>query len=90
MYNPFIMIRTQMYLDDETHKDLTQLAEQQNRSMAKVARDILKADIQKIKAVDTSGKNTLVAIANIGVTADDPFLSENIDHYLYGSRKQRP
>ncbi len=84
------MIRTQMYLDDQTHKDLMRLAEQQNRSMAKVARDILKTGIQNIKAVDTSGKRALTAIANMRLRADDPFLSENIDHYLYGSPKQRP
>jgi hypothetical protein len=58
--------------------------------MAKVARDILKVGIQQIKAVDTSGKQTLLAIANMGLRADDPFLSANIDYYLYGSPKQRP
>jgi hypothetical protein len=83
------MIRTQMYLDSQTHKDLVRLAELQNRSMAKVARDILKAGIQHIKTADTSGSRAMRIIANIGAKADDPFLSENIDHYLYGGPKQR-
>jgi len=78
-----------MYLDAQTHKDLVRLAEQQNRSMAKVVRDILKAGIQNIKVADTSGKKALIAVAHMGAAADDRFLSENADHYLYGSPKQR-
>jgi hypothetical protein len=37
-----------------------------------------------------SGVNTLLALANIGGISDDPYLSENIDHYLYGAPKRRP
>ena len=89
MYNTFTMIRTQVYLDDHIHRDLIRLAEQEKRSMAEVTRDILKEGIQKRKAVDSSGKKALLAIAHMGLVSDDPYLSENHDHYLYGSPKKR-
>jgi len=84
------MIRTQIYIEDRIHKDLRHLAEQERKSMAEVTRDILREGIQKRKAVDTSGRKTLLALTNIGATSDDPNLSENIDHYLYGSPKRKP
>ncbi len=58
--------------------------------MAEVTRDILREGIQKRKAVDTSGRKTLRALTTIGATSDDPNVSENIDHYLYGSPKRKP
>ena len=91
MYNQSIMIRTQVYLDDQIHKDLIQLAQQENKSMAEVTRDILKEGITKKKTIDTSGKTTLQKLFAIQATGgDDPSLSENIDHYLYGAPKKRP
>ncbi len=41
------------------------------------------------KRVDRSGKQTLLALAKIGATSDDPYVSENIDHYLYGAPKKK-
>jgi hypothetical protein len=90
MYNQFSMIRTQVYLEDQIHKDLIHLAQQENKSMAEVTRDILKEGIAKRKTTDTSGRKALLALAKIGATTDDPYLSENIDHYLYGGPKRRP
>jgi len=92
MYNPSIqMIRTQVYLEDQIHKDLRQLAQQENKSMAEVTRDILKEGVAKRKTIDTTGKKTLQKLFAIGATGgDDPYLSENIDHYLYGAAKKRP
>jgi len=43
------------------------------------------------KTIDTSGKKVLLAIANLKLKGgDDPYLSENIDHYLYGAPKRKP
>lgn len=85
------MMRTQMYLEEQIHKDLISLAEQEHKSMAEVARDILKEGIARRKRIDTSGKSTLLAIAHLKLTGgDDPYLSENIDHYLYGAPKKNP
>lgn len=83
------MIRTQVYLEDQTHRDLILLAKQGDKSMAEITREILKEGIKKRK-VDTSGKKNLLAIANMKLTSDDPYLSANIDHYLYGAPKKRP
>ncbi len=79
-----------MYVDVETHRDLIQIARDEDKSMAEVAREILKEGIAKRKNIDTSGIKTLLAISNIGATSDDPYLSENIDHYLYGAPKKKP
>ena len=79
-----------VYIEEQTHKELVRLAEQEKKSMAEVTRNILKEGIKKRKTVDMSGVNTLRALANIGGKSDDPYLSENIDHYLYGAPKRRP
>jgi hypothetical protein len=85
------MFRTQIYLEDQTHKDLTQIARQEEKSMAEVARDILKEGIQKRKSRDTSGKKVLLKLLEISAASggDDPYVSDNHDHYLYGSPKKR-
>ena len=89
MYDISMMIRTQVYLEDQIHKDLTLLAKQEDESMAEVTREILREGIQKRKTIDTSGIKTLLALATIGATSDDPYLSENIDHSLYGAPKKK-
>jgi hypothetical protein len=90
MYYACSRIRTQVYIEEQTHKDLVQLAEREKKSMAEVTRDILNERIKKRKTVEMSGVNTLLALANIGGKSDDPYLSANIDHYLYGAPKRRP
>jgi len=42
MYSACIMIRTQVYIEEQTHKDLVRLAEREKKSMAEVTRNILK------------------------------------------------
>lgn len=78
------MIRTQIYLDKELHKDLTVLARKQQESMAKVARDILKEGLKRRKSIDTSGKEALKKIIAMKVTGGPKDLSSNLDYYLYG------
>jgi len=83
------MIRTQFYLENQIHKDLQLLAKIEQKSMAEVTRDILEEGIKKRKQLDISGKKTLLALTKIGGRSDDPYLSENVDHYLYGAPKKR-
>ena len=59
------MIRTQVYIEEQTHKDLVRLAEREKKSMAEVTRDILKEGIKKRKTVDISGVNTLEAVLKL-------------------------
>ena len=82
------MIRTQIYLDEDIHKDLYVLAKQERESMAKVARDILKEGIQKRKGLDKSGKGVLKRLLAIQATGGPTDLSASLDHYLYGRPKK--
>ena len=84
------MQRTQMYLDEKLRKDLIALAKREDKSMAQVARDILKEGVKKKKNGDKSGIDTLIAISKMRLKGgDDPYLSSNIDHYLYGAPKKK-
>lgn len=82
------MIRTQIYLDEDIHKDLSHLARQEKESMAKVARDLLKEGIQKRKQLDKSGKEVLKKLLAMKVSGGPTDLSKNLDHYLYGGPKK--
>ena len=91
MYTACTMIRTQMYLDEDIYADLARLAAQESKSRAEVARGILKEGLAKRKSIDKSGKPVLLAIANLQLAGGaDPYLSENINHYLYGAPKNKP
>ena len=48
------MIRTQMYVDVETHKDLNEIAKAEDKSMAEVAREILREGVAKRKNIETT------------------------------------
>lgn len=87
MYTQF-MIRTQIYLDEDVHKDLSILARKEKESMAKVARDILKEGIQKKKQLDKSGKEVLKKLLSLKIKGGPTDLSASLDHYLYGSPKK--
>ena len=82
------MIRTQIYLDEDVHKDLNILAKQQKESMAKIARDILKEGIQKKRRLDKSGKEVLKKLLAMKISGGPSDLSANLDHYLYGGPKK--
>lgn len=82
------MIRTQIYLDEDIHKDISLLARKGKVSMAKIARDILKEGVLKRKNLDKSGKEVLKKLLEIGATGGPSDLSANLDHYLYGTPKK--
>ena len=78
-----------MYLDDGLRKDLIALAKQEKKSMAEVARDILKAGVEKKKKIDTSGMQVMIALSKLNLEGGPKDLSKNIDHYLYGGPKKK-
>ena len=82
------MIRTQIYLDEDIHKDLHILAKQQKESMAQIARDILKEGIAQKRRLDKSGKEVLKKLLAMKISGGPSDLSENLDHYLYGGPKK--
>lgn len=85
------MQRTQIYLDDQLRRDLQSLAKREDKSMAEIARGILREGVAKKKKIDTSGVAVLQKLVDMKITGgDDPNLSSNIDHYLYGAPKRKP
>ena len=78
-----------MYLDDKLRKDLIALAKQEKKSMAQVARDILKEGVEKKKNIDTSGMEVMIALSKLNLKGGPKDLSKNIDHYLYGGPKKK-
>lgn len=84
------MIRTQMYLQEDLHRDLQILAKKEKKSMAELARKILEEGVEKKKDMDTSGISVLQKLIDMKVTGgDDSNLSANIDYYLYGAPKKK-
>lgn len=81
------MIRTQIYIPEDSHRKLSRLAEQKAQPMAEIVRDFIKEGLQKTQNNDSSGKNALFSIAQMGLKGGDNNLSKNINHYLYGAPK---
>ena len=92
-------------IDEETRKQVDALTRAAGKPETEVLQDVVKAGLKayeppsniltegiaKRKTIDTSGKKTLQKLFAIKATGgDDPYLSENIDHYLYGAPKKRP
>jgi hypothetical protein len=82
-----IMIRTQIYIPQDTHKKLTQLAHEEAKPMAEIVRDFIEKGLKAVQKKDQSGKKTLSQIAHLKFTGGESDLSSNIDHYLYGGPK---
>ena len=81
------MIRTQIYIPQDTHKILIHLAREKKRQMAEIIREFIDKGIKSVSQKDTSGKKTLSAIMQLKFTDGANDLSSNIDHYLYGTPK---
>ncbi|HVF69799.1 MAG TPA: hypothetical protein VNA13_04535 [Xanthomonadales bacterium] len=83
------MQRTQMYLDESLRRDLISLAKREKKSMAELARDILKEGVKKKKNVDTSGMAVMLSLLEIKAKGGPRDLAKNLDHYLYGGPKKK-
>jgi|GEM_PF-1166639 len=81
------MIRTQIYIPEIMHKQVSQLAQGQDTSMASIVRALLQSGLKNIAQVDNSGKDTLKKIANLKFTGGPADISVNHDYYLYGDEK---
>lgn len=78
------MIRTQIYLPEEQHKAVTQIAKQRQQPMAEVIRLFIKQGLQQEKTIDKSGMQVMKRIAAMKLKGGPVDLSENHDYYLYG------
>ncbi len=83
------MIRTQVYFDEKTHKQLLRLAKLHNKSMAQLVRESVEEKVKSIEEKDTSGFAVLQSLIDNAVIGGPQDLSTNIDHYLYGGPKKK-
>ncbi len=82
------MIRTQIYLSEEAHKKLNQLAMIRREPMAKILRELVDAKLEQERQINTSGNATLRALAQLKLVGGPADVSTNIDHYLYGAPRK--
>jgi hypothetical protein len=82
------MIRTQIYIPEATHRELTKLAEVKKQPMAQVVREFIEEGVKKATEIDYSGRTTLEALANLKLKGGPKDLSHNLDYYLYGGPKK--
>ena len=83
------MIRTQVYISQDIHKKLLNLAAINKEPMAAIVRKFIKEGLKQTEVRDFSGKETLLNISNLDLTSGPKDLSKNIDHYLYGAHKKK-
>tara|TARA_B100000315_G_C14323116_1_gene471713 strand:- start:176 stop:433 length:258 start_codon:yes stop_codon:yes gene_type:complete len=81
------MLRTQIYIPKATHVKLGQLAQKQDKSMAQLVREFIENGIKTIRQTDSTGNIAIKNLFKMHVTKGPNDLSNNIDHYLYGSSK---
>ncbi len=82
------MIRTQLYLPKEEHRELIQVAKQKKQPMAEVIRTFIKRGLKLEKSIDRTGREAMRALANLKLKGGPADLSQNLDHYLYGASKK--
>lgn len=83
------MVRTQIYIKEETHRTLLRLAKSQAKPMAELVRDFIEHGIVGASNDTASGTSTLKRLVNSAVQGGPRDLSENIDHYLYDSPRRK-
>ncbi len=80
------MIRKQVYLTRELDQQISLTAASEQKPAAQVIREVLHAGFLQKKPARTAGE-ALLGLANLGeelgLKSDDPYLSRNIDKYLY-------
>lgn len=77
------MIRTQIYLPEHLHKQLTQQAKQRKTSLAGIIREFIGVGLKGRAVDDYSGKEAMKAIAQLNFKGAPHDLSTNHDSYLY-------
>ncbi|MCA9407518.1 MAG: ribbon-helix-helix protein, CopG family [Candidatus Omnitrophica bacterium] len=83
------MVRTQIYLPKDLHQRLTRLASQRGKPMAQLVRDLIDKGLKEREEGDFSGKEALTKLFAIQATGSPKDLSQQVDHYLYGTPKRK-
>lgn len=79
------MVRTQIYIPEELHRELTFLAKKESLSLAELIRQFVRMGIKTKKRRRNSGK-TLLELARYAVKGLPKDLSTKHDEYLYGKK----
>ena len=82
------MIRTQVYIPKELHRELLNYANKIGLSMAGVVREFIQEGVKKNAPDYKSGKETLKTMLKSNFRGGPKDLSKNLDHYLYGGSKK--
>jgi len=76
------MISKHIYLTEELDRQVHFVALSEKKPEAQVIREVLHAGFA-LKKPSRNGGDALLALAAMAMPSDDPFLSRNIDKYLY-------
>lgn len=77
------MLRTQIYLPEDCHSELTDLAQKAGVPMSEIIRKMLKVELKEKDKYLTKG-NSLASLAKLKITGGPKDLSAKFDSYLYG------
>jgi len=76
------MLRTQIYLPEQTHQELILWAKKMDLPMAEVVRRILKVGLEQKEGFLEKG-NDLLALTRLKIKGGPRDLSQKLDLYLY-------
>lgn len=76
------MIRTQIYIPEQMHAQLTRLAEKRNKALAEVIREFLGKELQQTPE-ENMGKQAMWRLVNLNLRGGPKDLAQNLDKYLY-------
>ncbi len=80
------MIRTQVYIPDDLHRDLMLLAKREGTNFSTLIREGVKEVVKKKKSAKKGDWRKFVGAGGKGGPKD---LSTNIDYYVYGKGNPR-
>lgn len=83
------MKRTQIYLDQKDHQDLSRLADASGVSMAEMIRGFVRQGLERQKTRDYSGQEVMRQLAKMNLRGGPRNLSRDHDLYLYGMPSPR-
>lgn len=83
------MVRTQIYIPEDMHSKLMQLAKAKSLSMAQIARNFIEKGLKTSQNTDTSGVMVMRKLLKMKIKGGPKDLSTNLDHYLYGGPKKK-
>lgn len=81
-YTLVIMLRTQIYLPQETHQELMLWSRKMDLPMAEIVRKFINAGLNKKEEFLEKG-NDLLALTKLKIKGGPKNLSEKLDFYLY-------